>query len=52
MNRVSPSVSVYPCVCPRTNRPQGLYRGLDTKLAQTVLMAALVFTSKEQLAVR
>jgi hypothetical protein len=31
-----------------TLRPRtGLYRGLDTKLAQTVLAAAILFTTKE-----
>jgi hypothetical protein len=29
----------------------GLYRGLDTKLAQTVLAAAILFTTKEKLTV-
>jgi len=30
-------------------RAAGLYRGIDSKLAQTVLAAAILFTTKEKL---
>ena len=37
------------CRWPDAPVSPGLYRGIDSKLAQTVLAAAILFTTKEQL---
>ena len=37
------------CRWPDALASPGLYRGIDSKLAQTVLAAAILFTTKEKL---